>query len=213
MSQKKSIGSDHSSIVGSISLSLLDKNGKAVKLWNENVLGRSLRAYFNRFTEPLREDGTVKPGLLNYLAAYGLKIPLLFGHYGLSLDKHNLVVTAGKAGLASRLNGDGAEAVFNYLAVGIDNTAAAAGNTALGSEIVDSGLERAAASVSRVTTSTANDTARLQKSWSVTGTKAVVEIGAFNAGSGGTMLGRTVFSAINVSNGFTLIATYDFQIT
>jgi hypothetical protein len=212
MENDKSLAKDGAGIVGSISLSLLDQNGNAVKLWNENKYGKAIRAFFSRFVEPIGEDGTVKRGLLNYLAAYGVRLSL-FGEYSLSLDKNNLVVSAGKAGLASRLNGDGAEAVFNYLAVGLDNTAAAAGNTALGSEITDSGLERAAATASRVTTTVTNDTARLQKTWNVTGTKAVVEIGAFNAGSGGTMLGRTVFSVINVSNGFTLIATYDFQIT
>ena len=103
-------------------------------------------------------------------------------------------------------------AAFTYLAVGIGTTAADAADTALESEIVDSGLERAAATCSRVTTDVTNDTAQLLKSWSVTGTKAVTEAGALNAASTGTLLGRQVFSAINVVSGDTLQITYKFDV-
>lgn len=130
-----------------------------------------------------------------------------------SREIKNLIVTAGKAGMASRLNGSGGEAAFTYLAVGIGTGAAAAGDTTLGSEITDSGLARAAATVSRVTTTVTNDTARLVYSWTVSGTKAVTEAGAFNASSAGTLLGRQVFSAINVESGDTLQLTYDFAIS
>lgn len=126
----------------------------------------------------------------------------------------NLVVTTGKAGLASRLNGAGAEAAFTYLAVGIGTTPAAAGDTALESEITDSGLARASATASRVTTTTANDTARLVYTWTVaTNNKAVTEAGALNAASTGTLLGRQVFSAINLVPTDTLQLTYDFIIS
>lgn len=125
----------------------------------------------------------------------------------------NLVVSAGKAGVASRINGSGAEAAFTYLAVGTGTTAAAAGDTTLEAEIVDSGLARAAATCTRVTTSVTNDTAQLDKTFSVTGTKAVTEAGALNAASTGTLLGRQVFSAVNVVNGDSLQITYKFQVS
>lgn len=124
----------------------------------------------------------------------------------------NLIVSAGKAGLASRLCGDGGEAAFTYLALGIGTTAPAAGDTALQSEITDSGMARAAATISRVTTTVTNDTAQLVKQWSVSGTKAVTEIGAFNAASVGTMLGRQTFAALNVAAGDSIQMTYKFQI-
>lgn len=122
----------------------------------------------------------------------------------------NIITNAGLAGLASRINGDGSEAAFTYLAVGIGTTAADATDTALESEITDSGLARAAATCSRVTTTQTNDTAQLLKSWSVTGTKAVTECGALNAAADGTLLGRQVFSAVNVVNSDVLQITYKF---
>lgn len=125
----------------------------------------------------------------------------------------NLIPTAGKAAIASRINGDGSEAVFTYLAVGTGTTAAAAGDTALGTEITDSGLARAAATVSRVTTTVTNDTAQFVKTWTVTGTKAVTECGIFNDASAGTILGRQVFSAVNVANLDTLKITYKVKVT
>lgn len=122
----------------------------------------------------------------------------------------NLIVDAGLAGLASRINGDGSEAAFTYLAVGVGTGAAAAANTTLGTEITDSGLARAAATASRTTTTVANDTAKLSKTWTVTGTKAVTEVGALNAGAAGTLLGRQVFTAVNVNNGDSLQIDYSF---
>lgn len=123
---------------------------------------------------------------------------------------NNLVPSTGKAGAASRLNGAGGEAAFTYIAVGTGNTAAAAGDTALQTEITDSGLARAAATATRVTTNVTNDTAQLDKTFSVTATKAVTEAGALNAASSGTILGRQVFSAVNVVNGDTLQIIYKF---
>jgi len=121
----------------------------------------------------------------------------------------NLIVDDGLAGIASRLNGDGSEAVFTTFAVGTGTTAAAAGDSALETEITDSGLARAAATVGRETDTATNDTATWDKTWTVTGTKAVTECGIINnVVSGGTLLGRRVFSAINVANGYTLQLIY-----
>jgi hypothetical protein len=128
-------------------------------------------------------------------------------------EVYNLITSAGKAGQASRLNGSGGEAAFTYLAVGTGVTAAAIGNTTLQTEITGSGLDRAAATVSRTTTTVTNDTARLAKTWTVTGTQAITELGAFNAASSGTLLGRQVFSVVNVINGDTFGVTYDFIVT
>lgn len=121
---------------------------------------------------------------------------------------HNLITSAGKAGAASRLNGSGAETAFTFLAVGTGTTAAAAGDTTLETEIVDSGLARAAATCTRVTTTVANDTAQLDKTWSVSGTKAVTECGILNDASVGVLLGRQVFSAVNVVSGDSLQIIY-----
>jgi hypothetical protein len=96
------------------------------------------------------------------------------------------------------------------LALGTGTTGAAAGNTALEAEITDSGLERAAATPSRDTDTATNDTAVLTKTWTASGTKAVTEAGALNAGVAGILLGRQVFGAINVVSGDSLQITYEF---
>jgi len=124
---------------------------------------------------------------------------------------HNLITSAGKAGIASRINGSGSEAAFTYLAVGVGTTAAAVGDTTLQTEITDSGLARVNATASRVTTSVTNDTARLTTTFTVTGTKAVTEAGILNAASVGTLLSRQVFTAVNVINGDSLQLTYSVQ--
>lgn len=128
-------------------------------------------------------------------------------------DIKNLITTVGKALLAGRLNGSGSPAAATYLALGIGTTAAAAGDTALESEIVDSGLARAAATVALATTTTTNDTATLTYTWTASGSKAVTEVGALNTGASGTLLGRRVFSAVNVISTDQLQVTYSFQIS
>ena len=76
--------------------------------------------------------------------------------------EYNAVVNAGFAQLAL-LAGDATATPFTYLALGTSTTAVAVGQTALQAEIVSGGLERAAATVSRVTTNVANDTLQLVK--------------------------------------------------
>jgi len=192
---------------------LRDKFGNIKKLFVENKLGTKILEFIRSFvSNPIDSDGQVKPGLMNYLAAYGLRIPFITGVWSDSRLISNLVVSAGAAGVASRINGAGSEAAFTYIAVGIGTTAAAAGNTTLESEIVDSGLARAAATASRVTTDVTNDTAQLLYTFSVTGTKAVTESGVLNAASAGTLLARQVFSAVNVVNGDSLQITWKLDV-
>ncbi len=100
----------------------------------------------------------------------------------------NLVVTVGKNFVASRMVGTSA-AVMSHMAIGSDNTPAAAGDTALGSELGRVALAGASAATN-VVTYTATFPAG-------TGTGAVVEAGIFNAGVAGTMLCRTVFAVVN----------------
>ena len=192
---------------------LRDKFGNIKKLFVENKLGTKILEFIRSFvSNPIDSDGQVKPGLMNYLAAYGLRIPFITGVWSDSRLISNLVVSAGAAGVASRINGAGSEAAFTYIAVGIGTTAAAAGNTTLESEIVNSGLARAAATASRVTTDVTNDTAQLLYTFSVTGTKAVTESGVLNAASAGTLLARQVFSAVNVVNGDSFQVTWKFDV-
>lgn len=102
----------------------------------------------------------------------------------------NLVVTAGKELLASRLAGNSGS-VISYMAVGTGTTAAAVGNTTLATEV-----DRNALSVSGGTVSGAGVT--YATTWLAgDATGALTEAGLFTAASGGTMLARTVFAAVN----------------
>lgn len=99
----------------------------------------------------------------------------------------NLVVTAGKQFIAARMVGT--PTAMSHMAVGAGAVAAAAGDTALGSELGRVALGSNSAS-GAVVTYTASFPAG-------TGTGAVTEAGVFNASSAGTMLCRTVFSVVN----------------
>ena len=123
----------------------------------------------------------------------------------------NTTTNTGFAGCASRFNGADAEAAFNYLEIGTGTTGATAGDTTLEAAISDSGLARASAAVSRVTTTVTNDTAQLYKSWTASGSKAITEAGAFNAAADGIMAGRQTFAAVNVVSGDIFQLTYKFK--
>ena len=124
----------------------------------------------------------------------------------------NLITNAGKAEAAGLLNG-ATTGVFDYIAVGTGTNAAAVGDTALQTEITDSGLQRAQGTASRVTTTVTNDTAQVTKTFSVTGTKAVTEAGLLDAASSGVLGSRQVFSAINVVNGDSLQITWKWAVS
>jgi hypothetical protein len=124
----------------------------------------------------------------------------------------NIVTNAGKAQLAL-LTGDASAVPFTYLAVGTSATAVAATDTTLTAEIVDSGLERAAGTVSRVTTTTTNDTFQITKTWTASGSKTVEEVGVFNAASAGTMLSHALTTSKAVTSGETLTATYALRLS
>jgi hypothetical protein len=114
----------------------------------------------------------------------------LFDKNGIVKDSReikNLVVTVGKEFIAARMVGTPTE--MSHMALGADNTAAAIGNTALGSELGRVALASDTAS-GAVVTYTASFPAG-------TATGAIVEAGIFNASSSGTMLCRTVFAVVN----------------
>lgn len=152
----------------------------------------------------------IKKGFIQSIGA-----PLrIFGHYADKMVISNLVTTAGVAGVAARINGVGSPAAFTYIAIGIGATAANAADTALESEITTYGGERGLATASLVTTETADDTAQLVYLFEfITGASfAITESGVLNASSGGTLLARQVFSAINVTPGDSLQITWRFDV-
>ena len=100
----------------------------------------------------------------------------------------NLVVTAGKGYVASRMK-DASATAMSHMAIGSGSTAAAASDTALGNQ-----LGRVALTSTTVSNAVVTYVASFPAG---TGTGAVTEAAILNASSGGTMLCRTVFSVVN----------------
>ena len=115
----------------------------------------------------------------------------------------NLVVTTGKSYIVSRMK-DASATAMSHMAIGTGSTAAAAGNTALGSEAGRVALTS--------TTVTNNDVAYVATFPAGTGTGALTEAGIFNASSSGTLLCRTVFSVINKASADTLGITWTVSV-
>ena len=121
------------------------------------------------------------------------------GHVKHEVIIPNLVVTTGKNYIASRMK-DASATAMTHMAIGTGSTAAAAGNTALGSE-----AGRVALTSTTVST---NNVAYVATFAAGTGTGAITEAGILNASSGGTLLCRTVFSVIIKASADTLGITW-----
>jgi hypothetical protein len=111
----------------------------------------------------------------------------------------NLVVTSGKDFIAERMK-DATTTAMSHMAIGTGSTAAAAGDTTLGTE---------AGRVSLTSTTVTNNAVAYVATFGAgTGTGAITEAGLFNASSGGDLLCRTVFSVINKGAADTLGITW-----
>ena len=111
----------------------------------------------------------------------------------------NLVVTVGKNFIASRIK-DATATAMSHMAIGSGTTAAAAGDTTLGTELGRVALTS--------TTVTANAVAYVATFPAGTGTGAITEAGIFNAASSGTLLCRTTFPVVNKASGDSIAITW-----
>lgn len=142
-----------------------------------------------------------------------IQLPWITGRWTLDVVSENLVTTKGKELVADQLGGT-TTAPVTAIAIGVGTTAAAAGDTALESEITTNGGQRGAATVTNTTTTTANDTEQWVKTFTFTGSFAVTEEGLFdNNTSGGNMLARQVFSSVNVVSGDVLQFTHKVTVS
>ena len=132
----------------------------------------------------------------------------LTGHLSVELNGKvvqeipNLVVTIGKGYVASRIK-DATATAMSHMAVGTGNTAAAAGDTALGTEAA-----RVALTSTTVSTNTVTYVATFPAG---TGTASLTEAGILNGSSGGTLLCRTVYGT--VAKGSSDVMSITWQIT
>lgn len=116
----------------------------------------------------------------------------------------NLVVTAGKAFVASRIK-DTSDTAMSHMAIGSGSTAAAAGDTALGNQLDRNALTS--------TTVTNNEVVYAATFAASEGTGAVTEAGIFNALTSGTLLCRTVFSTVNKGAADSLSITWTITVS
>jgi len=116
----------------------------------------------------------------------------------------NLVVTAGKGYVASRMK-DTTATAMSHMAIGSGSTAAAAGDTALGNE-----LGRVALTSTTVSGAVVTYVASFPAG---TGTGAVTEAGILNASSSGTLLCRTVFSVVNKGASDSMTVTWTVTVS
>lgn len=116
----------------------------------------------------------------------------------------NLVVTAGKGYVASRMK-DTTATAMSHMAIGSGSTAAAAGDTALGNE-----LGRVALTSTTVSSAVVTYVASFPAG---TGTGAVTEAGILNASSSGTLLCRTVFSVVNKGASDSMTVTWTVTVS
>lgn len=121
-----------------------------------------------------------------------------------SRELKNLVVTAGLGYIASRMKEATAD-VMTHMAIGTDNTAAAAGDTTLGTEAARQAL---------TSTTVSSNTVEYVASFAAgTGTGAITEAGVLNGASGGTLLCRTVFSVVNKGASDSMTITWTITIS
>jgi len=185
--------SDKMHLAGEIDIRILDKNGRAKLIWQEYNFLHFIRKHF------------------------GVNFPKIFGLTGYFTRKAhyaNLITTAGKGLISGRINGVGSPAAPTAMAIGEGTTAADAADTTLETELSGSGFDRGAGTATLQTTTVANDTCRLVKSWTSSSVSdvAVTEMGILNnAVSGGTLLVRNVFSAYTLRNGDTFEITHNLK--
>ena len=115
----------------------------------------------------------------------------------------NLVVDDGLEYIADRMKNN--STVMSHMAIGTGSTAAAASDTALGTEAARQALTS--------TTVTANAVAYVASFGAGTGTGAITEAGILNAASSGTLLCRTVFSVVNKGASDSMTITWTVTIS
>ena len=117
----------------------------------------------------------------------------------------NLVVNTGLTFICSRMAGTSA-GVMSHMAVGSGTTAAAAGQTDLVSILGSrEALDSTSASSNTITFICSFEASE--------GTGAITESAIFNASSGGTMLARVTFAAVNKAAGDTMSITHTITLT
>jgi hypothetical protein len=118
-------------------------------------------------------------------------------------EVQNIVTNTGRQAIIDRLQGS-TPAAAAFIAIGTGATAAAAADTTLQTEVARS------ASAASLTQPDAYTDRCIDTFAAGTGTGTITEAGRFTANSGGTMMGRQVFTGVVKTASDSLQITYDF---
>lgn len=160
-------------------------------------------------------------GYWRMLLAYALGIPTMVGAVRLTHQRsdgkvidygvvsYRVVTDAFVNSLATWMNaGTGVDPqAFDYHASGIGTTAEAAADTALVN------VTGAPARVAGTPTNPSANVYRTTATVSYTSSLAITEHGVFSASTSGTLLDRSVFSAVNTQNGDSITFQYSLTLT
>lgn len=165
-------------------------------------------------------------GLARVTAARKLKLATFYGslyvtlirgdgdvvEYGLASMR--VVTTAGCNFLVDALQGSVEPEILKYHGVGTGTTAEASGDTALVTESTTILTVDSTRATGSLTEGASANIFRTVGTVSFDGSGAITEHGIFSqaATGGGTLLDRSVFSAVNVISGDSISFTYDFTI-
>lgn len=117
----------------------------------------------------------------------------------------NLITNVGRNAIVERLDSSPATSQPTHMAIGTGTTAAAAGDTALVTELDRNALTSNTSSANVLT---------MVGDWAAgDGTGAITEAGVFNAATGPSLYARAVFSVINKAAGDTLQITWTFTLS
>jgi len=114
----------------------------------------------------------------------------------------NVITNIGKAQVAGLINGV-VTTPFKYVAIGTGTTAESPTDTSLVYEVA-----RVLATTGRETTNVTNDTATWNATFSFTTSYSITEAGIFDSETGGNMLARKTFPALNVEAGDSLVVSW-----
>ncbi|MEM0106527.1 MAG: hypothetical protein QXX81_08370 [Zestosphaera sp.] len=122
------------------------------------------------------------------------------------LDPTTIITNAGYDAICDCIAKSPQPAPFQYVAIGTNNTAPAAGQTTLGNEVMRQ--------LGTYSHTAGTKTFSVVATFSITASYTIWESGLFNASSGGTMLCRGVLdSGIPVQSGDTLQVTWTVSFT
>lgn len=199
----------------------VDRLADRVRADRRKVLGWKIRNGLRmlkraEFLVPLwARLATLLPGVTAMYGRLSIKVTKADGrilNYGLA--GYHLVVTAGKNYIAADFAGGASDVnLFKYHALGTGTTAAAAGDTALQTELTTAyNPDNTRATGSQSSSTNTYTTAGTN---TVDATAAVTEWGLLtqSATGGGTLLDRQVFTALNLVSGDSVTTTYTFTIS